>query len=47
MKKNAKKLTLHRETIQNLTSEEKLKEIVGGTLPVTGTNCNISFCICD
>ena len=53
MRKNLekKKLVLHRETLQNLAA------VLGGDLTrlsgcqgaycETGTNCNISLCICD
>lgn len=46
-KKTPKKLALHRETLRQL-AEETLTGAVGGTIFLcTGTNCNISICLCD
>lgn len=41
MKKEKKKLTLHRETLQHLTSleQEKLQEVLGGAWSNTMLSC--------
>lgn len=50
MKKKVKKLVVNKETLRNL-EEQNLDLAVGGTSNaepcVSGTNCDISFCICD
>lgn len=55
-KSHSRKLALNRETIAAL-QEKHLAAVTGGDLTrlsgcqgaycETGTNCNISFCICD
>lgn len=58
MKREARKLTLCRETLRRLEGEQ-LRHVAGGTTGmcptgdaftcgcVTGTNCDISLCICQ
>lgn len=48
---STRKLTLHRETLRQL-EHAQLSKIAGGRTQLcdpweTGTNCDISFCICD
>jgi hypothetical protein len=47
MKKNApKKLTLSKETVRALEEPSLMNAAGGLTRPISGTNCNDSFCIC-
>jgi len=46
MKKTHKKLTLHRETIGNL-SNDRLAEAAGGKLPSGITYCNSCITLCN